>query len=486
VIAGRYVLEREVGRGGMGAVWLARDETLGRRVALKRIGTPQGDVGRQAARAEREARLAAGLAHPHVVSVFDLVPDGEQRWLVMEYVEGRSLAARVRDRGPLPPAQAADLLRQASEALREAHAAGIVHRDVKPSNMLVTPDDELKLTDFGIAKSADDVTLTEAGLVTGSPAYLAPEVAAGDSATTASDVWSIGATLYHLLSGSPPYEVADNLMGTLYRIVHEPPPRLANTGWLGPLLEATMASDPAHRWTMGQVADYLAAGQEGTTGEPVGTVAPVPVLRDGEGTHVMGSVAASSPPPPPPPVARRVERDRRPTVSTLVGALLVVSVLVLAVVVFLLVRDSGSGTTASAGSDGAAGSPSATATPSPSPSTSTSPASPSSSPSLDPQQQRAAMEAFVVDYLSTVTSDPSRTWPRLTPDFQEASGGFDSYASFWGTIAGAVPSRLSADPDAGTVAYTVEYTRQDGSTTTDDVTLRLVERGGEYLIAGES
>jgi serine/threonine protein kinase len=466
----------------MGAVWLARDETLGRRVALKRIGTPQGDVSRQAARAEREARLAAGLAHPHVVSVFDLVLDGEQRWLVMEYVEGRSLAARVRDRGPLPAAQAADLLRQASEALREAHAAGIVHRDVKPSNMLVTPDDELKLTDFGIAKSADDVTLTATGLVTGSPAYLAPEVAAGDSATTASDVWSIGATLYHLLSGAPPYEVADNLMGTLYRIVHEPPPRLANTGWLGPLLEATMATDPAHRWTMAQVAGYLAAGPEGTTGEPVGTVAPVPVIRDGEGTHVMGSVASPSPPPPPP--ARRVERDRRPTASTLVGALLVVSVLVLALVVFLLVRDAGSGTTASAGSGGGADSPSASATPSPSPTTTS--ASPSPSPSADPQQQRAAMEAFAVDYLSTVTSDPSRTWPRLTPGFQRASGGFDSYAGFWGTIDSAVPSRLSADPDAGTVSYTVEYTRQDGSTTTDDVTLRLVERGDEYLIAGES
>ena len=178
-IAGRYTLEREVGRGGMGAVWLGTDRVLGRQVALKRLGRPPGAGTTDFERAEREARLAARLNHPHVVAVFDLIEEGEEHWLVMEYVEGRTLSELVREDGALTPDEAAPLLRQAADALAAAHESGIVHRDVKPSNILVTAEGQVKLSDFGIARAEADASLTQTGLVTGSPAYLAPEVASG-------------------------------------------------------------------------------------------------------------------------------------------------------------------------------------------------------------------------------------------------------------------------------------------------------------------
>jgi serine/threonine protein kinase len=168
LIAGRYTLGREIGRGGMGAVWLGHDEVLGREVALKRIGMLPGTDSPDFERAGREARLAARLNHPHVVAVFDFVEEDDAHWLVMEYVDGVTLAQLVKRDGALTPDQAAPLIRQAADALAAAHGAGIVHRDVKPSNILVTPDGEVKLSDFGIARAEADASLTQTGLVTGS------------------------------------------------------------------------------------------------------------------------------------------------------------------------------------------------------------------------------------------------------------------------------------------------------------------------------
>ena len=269
MIAGRYSLTREIGRGGMGAVWLGRDELLGRDVALKRLGGSPGAGNPDFERAEREAKLAARLNHPHVVAVFDLVDDGDEQWLVMEHVDGLNLSALVKRDGPLTVDQAALVIRQAAEALAEAHAAGIVHRDVKPSNILVTPTGQVKLTDFGIARAEADASLTQTGLVTGSPAYLAPEVATGRTATDASDVWALGATLFHALEGGPPYDTDDNVLGTMYKIVNEDPPRPTNAGWLAPLMLATMAKDPADRWSMQHVQQFLSRGPSHPT-TPVG------------------------------------------------------------------------------------------------------------------------------------------------------------------------------------------------------------------------
>ena len=226
MIAGRYTLDREIGRGGAGIVHLAHDEVLGRTVAIKRIGLLPGTTDRDIERAQREARIAAGITHPHVVSILDLVKDVDCYWLVMEHVRGRTLAEVVRADGALGAERAAGILAQAADALVQANRAGIVHRDVKPSNIMVSDDDHAKLGDFGIARAASDSALTVTGEVTGSPAYLAPEVASGSPATPASDVWSLGATLYHAVEGRAPYDVGGNVMGGLYRIVHDEPPRL--------------------------------------------------------------------------------------------------------------------------------------------------------------------------------------------------------------------------------------------------------------------
>ena len=149
------------------------------------------------------------------------------------------------------------MLAQAADALAAAHGAGILHRDVKPSNILVRHDGSVKLTDFGIARATADATLTQTGLVTGSPAYLAPEVASGGRASSASDVWALGATLYHALEGRPPYDMGGNVMAGLYQIVHGPEPRSDRAGMLTALLEHTMVKDPASRWSMDQVRDAL-------------------------------------------------------------------------------------------------------------------------------------------------------------------------------------------------------------------------------------
>ena len=338
MIAGRYTLEREIGRGGMGAVWLGVDEVLDREVALKRIGLLPGADSTDLARAEREARLAAQLSHPHVVAVFNLAVDvdTDAQWLVMEYVEGTTLARLVRERGRLSPDEAAPLLWQTADALVAAHAAGIVHRDVKPSNILVDRNRRVKLTDFGIARIAADPSLTQTGLVTGSPAYLAPEVAAGQRGDEAVDVWSLGATIFHVLSGRPPYEMGDNVMGGLYRLVNDEPPRLADAGWMAPLLEATMVKDPSRRWSMVQVRDFLA----GPAGRVRRTAPLAPV--EAPGTTRRRRPGSWGPPGRSPRRTRRCRRRRAPGRSrtAAIGALVALAVaVVVGLVLFAVLPD---------------------------------------------------------------------------------------------------------------------------------------------------
>ncbi|NYG55573.1 protein kinase domain-containing protein [Nocardioides perillae] len=478
VVAGRYRLEREVGRGGMGAVWLARDEVLGRAVAVKRLGlappsgAAAGATGVDLARAEREARLAAMLNHPHVVAVFDLVVEDDQQWLVMEHVPSLTLAGLVHRDGPLGPARSAALLAQVADALAVAHEAGIVHRDVKPSNLLVTDDDHVKITDFGIARAQADASLTATGLVTGSPAYLAPEAASGRAATPASDVWSLGATLFHALAGHPPYDVGDNVVGALYRIVHEDPPRLdpARAGWLAPVLEATMATDPAQRWSAARVREVLLGGPAALAGRaaaeaPATAVLarpPVPAASPGTTTAAAPTATAEQPP-------GAAAASRRPVLLVL-AALVVV---LLGAGLVALLDGGGEGTPAASPSSGPAGGGDGSPTP-----------EPSGSPEPPPPTAEE-MEEFVEDYLDTVTEDPASTWERLTPAFQDASGGFGDYEGFWSTVRDARLREVTADPATLTVDYTVEYRTERGGRTTDQVRLTLAQVDGELLIADE-
>ncbi|RYU08824.1 serine/threonine-protein kinase [Nocardioides iriomotensis] len=448
MIANRYTLEREVGRGGMGAVWLAEDEVLGRPVALKRVGHLPGGAGSDTARAEREAQMAARLYHPHIVAVYDFVEEDDgERWLVMEYVDGETLSSYVRRRGRLTPEQAAPLLRQCADALAAAHAAGIVHRDVKPSNVMVDRRGEVKLTDFGIAKLGADPSITQTGLLSGSPAYLAPEVAAGHGATAASDVWSLGATAFHLLSGRPPYDIGENVLGGLYRIVNEEPPRLDDAGVLAPMLAATMTKEPSHRWSMAQVRDFLADPQAA----PV-VLAPTPADDRNAGGPAAG---------------------RRGLVAALVAAALVV----VAALVAFTVWPSGDDEP-----------PAAAPEPSPSPTQASTEPSPSESPSPSPSAAPTAptaegIDQFIRGYVAAVSSDPSRSWTMLTPKFQRESGGWENYRAFWSGKTNGQVLEVQPDPENLTVTYYVKFDNfGDGSSPT---VLDLAYENGTYLIDGE-
>lgn len=463
MIAGRYSLDREIGRGGMGAVWLGRDEVLGREVAIKRIGHQPGGTTPDLVRAEREARIAARVNHPHVVAVFDLVHEDDQQWLVMEYVDGPTLAELIREQGPMSPDQAAGILAQAAEALSAAHAAGVVHRDVKPSNILVTAEGQVKLSDFGIARAEADASLTQTGLVTGSPAYLAPEVASGQVATPASDVWSLGATLFHTLSGRPPYDVGDNVLGALYKIVHEQPPQLEDAGWLAPLVASSMTHDQAARWSMTQVVEFLRAGP-GAAVPPVATTPLRVVPQPDEPDHRTEVLT----PPQPTPAASEARTSQRRSGGILpwfVGAAVLVLAVMIGLIAYYANQDSP-----------------------PPPANDPTTQSPAGSGSPDPRADAADMEAFIGDYLSAADSDPATAFDMLTPQFQAESGGETGYNAFWDRVTNAQLIEVAAnadDPENLTVSYTYSYNLRGEGRQTDSPTLRLVFEDGRYLIADE-
>jgi serine/threonine protein kinase len=457
VIAGRYTLEREIGRGGSGTVHLAHDEVLGRTVAVKRIGILPGEhVALE--RAGREARLAAALNHPHVVSVFDLVEEEDVHWLVMEYVDGRTIGEIVRADGPLDVTEAATYLAQTADALADAHHAGIVHRDVKPSNILVSGG-VAKLSDFGIAKSADDASLTQTGLVTGSPAYLAPEVASGSSATPASDVWSLGATLYHAVTGRPPYDIGDNLIGALYKIVHEDPPRLPEDHPMAGLLSVMMTREPENRWPMAKVRDQLARLASGQR-----AIVPAAAPRvNGERTGELPTVRTE----PTGPDDEQPRRSRAPYAWVALAAVLAVAAVVAAYVW------AGRGT------------PEAVEDDTPRSPTSSQTTSTSTAPPLSAADTREQMDAFIASYLSTVTRNPRKAFDQLTPEFQQVSGGYEGYIGWWGKVRSARLADVQSDPSDLTVGYTVDYVFTSGARDTQDVRLQLQRFDDTYLIAGE-
>ena len=299
-VGGRYVLKGQLGSGGMGVVWLAHDELLHREVAVKQLKLPDlapaaSDVART--RAMREARIAARLAHPNAITVYDVVVEDDLPWIVMEYLPSRSLAALLDERGPLTPAETARIGEKVAKALAAAHAAGIVHRDVKPGNVLIGHDGAVKLTDFGISRATGDITITEAGSLAGTPAYLAPEVARGGSPDTRSDVFSLGATLYAALERRSPYGETDNHLGLLHRAANGRLERTTRAGLLTRPLERLLAVDPAQRPTAADAADLLA-------------VLPTEVIPTPTGIPVLA-------PPPTQPVHRPTPSAPAPTSQTL-------------------------------------------------------------------------------------------------------------------------------------------------------------------------
>ncbi|MDX3578167.1 serine/threonine-protein kinase [Streptomyces sp. FL07-04A] len=361
LIAGRYRLLTPLGEGGMGTVWRARDEVLHREVAVKEVRAPHGlaasDVERLYARLEREAWAAARVANRNVVTVYDVATQDGRPWIVMEIVHGISLADMLDAQGPVEPARAAHIGAEVLAALRAAHEAGVLHRDVKPANVLMSNDGRVVLTDFGIATVEGTSALTMTGEVIGSPEFLAPERALGRTPGPESDLWSLGVLLYAAVEGNSPFR-HDTPLSTLRAIVDEelPPPRRA--GPLAPVIEGLLRKDPAERLPADRAEQDLrlvAAGGAPSGGgdfrtdagrtAPYTAFPPTPAPHGGPAGHP--STAATPHPPwstPPPDTSSTAagERDRgRRTGTVLVVGVLAVALAVAGLTYGLLNHDDG-------------------------------------------------------------------------------------------------------------------------------------------------
>ncbi|MEV6276894.1 serine/threonine-protein kinase [Nocardia sp. NPDC051832] len=531
LIAGRYRLTDPIGTGAMGVVWRATDVRLRRTVAVKQLILGPG-LSRSAAleaklRAMREGRIAARLHHPNAITVFDVAEEDGQPWLVMEYMNAPSLAAKLSGRQTLPPEEVARIGAQAAAALSAAHEAGIMHRDVKPANLLVADDGTVKITDFGISRAVGDVTVTATGFLAGTPAYLAPEVARGENPEPASDVFALGSTLYAALEGSPPFGEGDNPLAVLHSVARGeiPPPKQA--GELGPVLLRLLAPGIDARPTMREAREALEAVAAGRVpalaAVPISTkVMPAPggdattVLAapgpDADGaTEFIPAPAAQNPTPPPPPARssdtlRGGAGDGGPSKQTL--ALVAVAAAAVLLAAFLLwTRNSGEespqvaqqSTTAepAAPSSSLAGGapvqrepqnpPSSTTTPPPSSSTTTPPSSttttpPTTTPAGPPTPEKVGQ--FIQGYYSMLPGNVDGAWAQLAPAYQAQTGGYAAYSSWWRTIRSVSVSNVTPSGDGATA--TINYVKANGQRDSETRWFRVSSDGGRLLITASS
>jgi eukaryotic-like serine/threonine-protein kinase len=323
LVADRYALKAPLGRGGMGVVWRAHDAVLGREVAIKEVVFPPNMAAEERrpaqARVMREARAAARLSHPGAVTLYDVVQDHGGTFIVMELVDAPTLAGLVRADGPLPVERVAEIGAQVASALEAAHAAGIVHRDVKPGNVMVPEQGVARLADFGIASLAGDPQLTSTGLVIGSPAYMAPEQAKGEESGPPADFWALGATMFYAVEGEPPFDRGTSI-ATLAAVVNDPPRPPRRAGALTPLITALLSKDPGTRPSgpelraeLGRLvaarpsppSDVLPVHGPGRT-VPLPAAsddAPTPVPSPGPAAAPAGAGAVDNPEHPTPPSA---------------------------------------------------------------------------------------------------------------------------------------------------------------------------------------
>lgn len=294
LVARRYQLLRELGRGGMGVVWEGYDTLLNRQVAIKEVllpdGLSPGEQERHLLRTAREARTAAKLNHPSVVAVYDVVEEGGRPWIVMELVAHPSLEEVVATSGALPIRQAAHVGRQVLSALKAAHEVGILHRDVKPSNILLADDGRAVLMDFGIATVEGDASLTRTGMVTGSPSFLAPERVRADDAGPPSDLWSLGATLFAAMVGRSPFDRGDP-MATLNALLNEEPDYRRIPPAMHPILKGLLRKEPAER-VDAEEADRLLAAIEAAV-RPAYSDVPEKKPGGGRGRAALALAAAA-------------------------------------------------------------------------------------------------------------------------------------------------------------------------------------------------
>jgi serine/threonine protein kinase len=309
LVAGRYRLAALAGRGSMGVVWQARDELLGRDVAVKELlwpehfSAPEWQAACQ--RAVGEARLAARISHRNVIRVFDVVTEDGCPWIVTELVRGRALDQVIRAAGPIHPDEAARIGLGLLAALRAAHAAGIVHRDVKPANVLVQPD-RVVLTDFGIARASGTPASAGPGLLIGSPSYLAPERACGRESGPPDDLWGLGATLYAAVEGHGPFEREEGAQASLTAVVTDELPPAARAGALWPAISGLLRKDPRQRLGAA-AAERMLRDVSASPAVPAQAVPPRTVPAQAVPPRTVPAQAV-----PPRTVPAQAVRDRRP------------------------------------------------------------------------------------------------------------------------------------------------------------------------------
>jgi serine/threonine protein kinase len=510
----------------MGVVWEAWDERLERAVALKQLrtlpGVPEAEAEEAKERAMREARITARLHHPHAVPVFDAVEHDGQPCLVMQFVPSTPLSAVLRDGGPLPVGRAARIGSEVASALAAAHTLGIVHRDVKPGNILITGDGAAHISDFGISHAMGDATLTRTGMIHGTPAYLAPEVARGEEASFPADVFSLGSTLFAALEGSPPFGAEANSLAVLHKVAAADVPEPTRAGTLTPLLLEMLSPVPDSRPSMEAVAlalsratteDQHAPGEALPPTAPIGEPKPEAVelaallgmeAQPAAGSRQDAPVASGVPEDPAGPDTQATSpgRERRRARMALLGGLGLLAVaLVLAFTLSdSLFGDDREGGTAASTSTPAPSSPSTQpstsepAEPTPTPSetasdTATRPPSPkptptTASPTEPASAGRAALlSSAITDYYALLPKDTARAWSGMTADYQSShAGGRASYDSFWSKIEDVRVSDVSATPPDRVVA-TLTYSRSDGRVDIEQTSYRIFEEGGRWKIA---
>jgi len=510
----------------MGVVWEGRDERLERRVALKQLHRQSGASAREAElanqRAMREARLTARLQHPHAVPVFDAVEQDGQLWIVMPFIPAITLAAVLEQGGPLQPNEAAKVGAEVASALAAAHAVGIVHRDVKPGNIFIAEDGAALISDFGIARALGDATLTSSGMIHGTPAYLSPEVARGSEANFASDVFSLGSTLYNALEGSPPFGTGDNTIALLHRVASGqfPPPQ--HSGPLTPVIMHMLSTDTHDRPSMSAVAEALSRlATQGSSGEEALTLpASDEGPKDEETTpaaysgHDPRQATGPSPAAAPksPAASAPASQAQRPTELRrrrgLAAAVAVVALIGIGIVVTaLLVNDRRAAnptvdtgrSTSAAPARTKLSTPSATpSAPSPTPTAS----APQQGPAPKPMQPRtrsrapspttaptvrgtptaAELRGAITSYYALLPRDTDAAWPQMTASYQtNHAGGRQAYQRFWDAISKLTVADVRGNPPDSAQA-TLTYYFKDGRVVRERTAYGLVDEGDSLKI----
>jgi eukaryotic-like serine/threonine-protein kinase len=496
----------------MGIVWQARDERLDRTVAIKqllmRAGLSESQTADARRRAMREGRIAARLQHRNAIAMFDVAEHEGDPCLIMEYLPSRSLSGLLSERGTLSPQEAAKIGEQVATALTAAHAAGIVHRDVKPGNILIDDNGQVKITDFGISRSTDDGTMTQSsvGMLAGTPAYLAPEVARGQDPTRASDVFSLGATLYHAVEGQPPYGFKDNPLAQLYAVAMGNVPAPKNAGAMTDTLMRLLSLDASDRPTMPEIVTTLSDLSDGATvvvpaptvrvAKPVEAPAPptlvaqVPASVQQQPKQAQPQQQQQAPPAQPPqrpapqPRPRPGEPGKNKRTVAVVGAIVAAAVLG-AVVTTVLLSGSGENNNAGGTQSNVPPPPQSTVT-----IVSTAP-EPTKESSQQPAPQGASEGGIdwsdagklVINYYNS--SSVAARWSTLTPELQATFGSLDAFTQYWAQYP-QVSSRNAKgvrENGDGSVTVPVDITYGSGNQTHKE--LRVVKTGGQLKIASD-